>query len=803
MADRSRLDPSKSPGLHRSIPCQNISGADGYAWQSPSYSGKSQPDDRRLDFSHQQSENFEKENRTGATGIPSLRQYETKNARPKDGLNLVTGSVNKDAISNYYQPSDYNRLRGDESGAAPAGRGFINTKQQNSLYNCNNGIDKGKEMSRGENDRKNSSAADKWTAIQSDGGKRDFRQPTTNNGADSLSSSSSSSSVAAKKTSIGTPETIRRSSIPVRTHRRSSSASADDATSSLRFNFQSEKSQNKNVPMERYSTGMQPQMNDIRGTSTAQRQTTNPALTSTTRHFSSSNNSGAINNNDSHIGRRSVENNTIGKVGMQSLTTLRPKYRPSLDTISRLQSAAIKFETPQRTQTIQQTPRKSVQNNNSTLMTGSERRSRISVPTKSSVSQPGSRSTSPSGRLSYITYRPESSRPTSARNGTTERLKGSRIPRSQGQSRDTSPSRSSDGVDRSARISFSSSTRTQIPKYETPQKTSLMSANILQTGPDMEEMMTDALSVALRLEDATSETSSVSSESFSHTVLSPQEMINKMSSASWSDRRQGLFALQNLMKSNGMLNCFEVKKVTEIFTRMFHDPNVKVFNIFLETLVDVLEVHSEDMVDWLYTCLSRLLVKLTSDLLGSIQARIHKALKAVCGGFSFDVQLTAITRFLSEQTHASNLKVRLAILDHLHEMAVLCEPSDFVNSECCQQVALSVVQWSMEPKSFEIRKASQGVVIALFNLNTPEFSAVLSRLPRSIQDCATKILHNHMFNVSQPEKGLTDESVASDSNYAYKSGRYVDRDEDEMSTEDFVTSLKKTSKDIENLSFLD
>lgn len=69
--------------------------------------------------------------------------------------------------------------------------------------------------------------------------------------------------------------------------------------------------------------------------------------------------------------------------------------------------------------------------------------------------------------------------------------------------------------------------------------------------------------------------------------------------------------------------------MTEIFTRMFYDPQPKVFSAFLETLVDVLEMNAEDMVDWLYTCLSRLLVKLSADLLGSIQARIYKALRTI------------------------------------------------------------------------------------------------------------------------------------------------------------------------------
>lgn len=49
-----------------------------------------------------------------------------------------------------------------------------------------------------------------------------------------------------------------------------------------------------------------------------------------------------------------------------------------------------------------------------------------------------------------------------------------------------------------------------------------------------------------------------------------------MSSASWADRKEGLVALQNVLRGSRVLNRLELRKVTEIFTRMFHDPHGKV-----------------------------------------------------------------------------------------------------------------------------------------------------------------------------------------------------------------------------------
>lgn len=45
-------------------------------------------------------------------------------------------------------------------------------------------------------------------------------------------------------------------------------------------------------------------------------------------------------------------------------------------------------------------------------------------------------------------------------------------------------------------------------------------------------------------------------------------------------------------------------------------------------------------------------------------------------------------------------------------------------------------------------QAAQIVLISLFELNTPEFTMLLGALPKTFQDGATKLLHNHLKNSS-------------------------------------------------------
>lgn len=49
--------------------------------------------------------------------------------------------------------------------------------------------------------------------------------------------------------------------------------------------------------------------------------------------------------------------------------------------------------------------------------------------------------------------------------------------------------------------------------------------------------------------------------------------------------------------------------------------------MFLETLVDFILLHRDHLQDWLFVLLTQLLKKLGADLLGSVQAKVQKALE--------------------------------------------------------------------------------------------------------------------------------------------------------------------------------
>ncbi|KAM9485531.1 CLIP-associating protein 1-B-like isoform 7-T7 [Salvelinus alpinus] len=494
----------------------------------------------------------------------------------------------------------------------------------------------------------------------------------------------------------------------------------------------------------------------------------------------------------------------------------------------------------------------------SATVTDSRGRSRAKMV---SQSQPGSRSSSPGKLLGHSSGYGRISRPPSA--SSTPADKRSKVPRSQGCSRDSSPSRlglaSLCGkalVPGTPLSSYHMLARSRIPRPSMSQgcsretsressrdtspargfkpldrfglihqdriSASVNAMRVLNTGTEVEAAVADALLLGdsrnkrkpmrRRYEspgiysddDANSDASSACSErsygsrngGIPHYLRQTEdvaEVLNHCASSNWSERKEGLLGLQNLLKNQRILSRVELKRLCEIFSRMFADPHSKVFSMFLETLLDFILVHREDLQDWLFVLLTQLLKKMGADLLGSVQAKVQKALDITRESFPFDHQFNILMRFIVDQTQTPNLKVKVAILKYIESLARQMDPTDFVNSSETRLAVSRIITWTTEPKSSDVRKtlhnwvveelsgrsstaallsqqagegqleerckqAAQVVLISLFELNTPEFTMLLGALPKTFQDGATKLLQNHLKNSSNTS------SVSSPSN---------------------------------------
>uniref|UniRef100_A0A8C6K478 Uncharacterized protein n=1 Tax=Melopsittacus undulatus TaxID=13146 RepID=A0A8C6K478_MELUD len=497
-----------------------------------------------------------------------------------------------------------------------------------------------------------------------------------------------------------------------------------------------------------------------------------------------------------------------------------------------------------------------------------------------SQSQPGSRSGSPGRVLTTTTLSTMNTGVQRVLVNPASAQKRSKIPRSQGCSREASPSRLS--VARGSRIPRPSvsqgcsreasreSSRDTSPVRSFPPlagssfgisqssrlSSSVSAMRVLNTGSDVEEAVADALKKPVRRryetygmysdDDANSDASSACSErsyssrngsipTYMRQTEDVAEVLNRCASSNWSERKEGLLGLQNLLKNQRTLSRVELKRLCEIFTRMFADPHSKVFSMFLETLVDFIQVHKEDLQDWLFVLLTQLLKKMGADLLGSVQAKVQKALDVTRESFPNDLQFSILMRFTVDQTQTPSLKtvkpalqdqlrsfwsskVKVAILKYIETLAQQMDPGDFVNSSETRLAVSRIITWTTEPKSSDVRKAAQSVLISLFELNTPEFTMLLGALPKTFQDGATKLLHNHLRNTGNSGQGsmgspLTRPTPRSPASWSSPltsptntsqntlSPSAFDYDTENMNSEDIYSSLRGVTEAIQNFSF--
>ncbi|KAL6443677.1 hypothetical protein ACFW04_001644 [Cataglyphis niger] len=387
-----------------------------------------------------------------------------------------------------------------------------------------------------------------------------------------------------------------------------------------------------------------------------------------------------------------------------------------------------------------------------------------------SQSQPSSRSGSPSSRLNYATYNREGE----SLIGRPRRLSGHGIG-STSNSREPSPQRF--GMDRSFASKLRGRNLHMSPTDST--RPPVMAQKMLLKSREAESALADALTLDSidnysRIPGGKgdhsddSENSSICSErsidgyrrasdSYSWSGSQPRlyrdlwdqsipkdikEIIENCAHKHWGDRKEGLVGLQHYLNSGNTLTTSDLRRVTDIFTKMFMDSHTKVFSLFLDTLNELVMTHSEGLGDWLYVLCARLLNKLGTDLLGSIQTKIQRTLDIIRDYFPGQQLLPAVMRYLTDPTQTPNSRVKVAALKFIVQIAETAEPSALTSSAGTALARL--LDWSNDGKSQDVKRHAQNAVISLYNLNPPQVTMILSELPKYYQETAWPLVQNHL-----------------------------------------------------------
>lgn len=472
-----------------------------------------------------------------------------------------------------------------------------------------------------------------------------------------------------------------------------------------------------------------------------------------------------------------------------------------------------------------------------------------------SQSQPTSRSTSPSSRL-----RDNFGIPSIYKQTGTVPKKTSGIPRSLANSRETSPTRGTQfGSLRRNAYGTNSPRRLDRPPVNPGRP--VLAQKILQQSREAENALADALSPddhdmssdfsrlglhrkVSRDESDESEASSVCSErSFdsyrrgndsyswngsrtrldsSRTMIEDIDTIIQFcASTHWSERKDGLINLTQYLSEGKMLTSQQLQCVLDLFRKMFMDPHIKVYALFLDTVNELILSHSNDLHDWLFILLTRLFQKLGGDLLGSMHGKIWKTLQLIYEYFPADLQMQCVFRILIDAAQTPNIKTRQATLKFLTTLATTyCTAAQFVTHSQTQQLVdraiLKIVQTSLDQKSLELKSQARSCIVALYNCNPSQMTMTLANLPKQYQDTAKAIIQHHMrrstSGTDSPSSPLSSSSPKpllspQQGPYSLQSAsvtrsRQTSIDAtDSMNSEEVYKNLRKTTAEIQNYSF--
>ncbi|XP_055625220.1 CLIP-associating protein isoform X2 [Toxorhynchites rutilus septentrionalis] len=469
-----------------------------------------------------------------------------------------------------------------------------------------------------------------------------------------------------------------------------------------------------------------------------------------------------------------------------------------------------------------------------------------------SQSQPTSRSTSPSNKL-----RDNFGIPSVYKQTGTVPKKSSGIPRSLANSRETSPTRTTQFGSLRRNVYGTNSPRRPPVNPGRP----VLAQKILQQSREAENALADALSPEdhelssdfnrlglhrkiSRDESDESEASSVCSErsfdsyrrgndSFSwngsrtrldssrQAIEDIETIIQFCASTHWSERKDGLINLTQYLSDGKMLTSQQLQCVLELFRKMFMDPHIKVYALFLDTVNELILSHSNDLHDWLFILLTRLFQKLGGDLLGSMHGKIWKTLQLIYEYFPADLQMQCVFRILIDAAQTPNTKTRQATLKFLTTLATTyCTAAQFVIHSQIQQLVdraiLKIIQTALDQKSLELKSQARSCIVALYNCNPSQMTITLANLPKQYQDTAKAIIQQHMrrstSGTDSPSSPLSSSSPKpllspqqgpySLQNVTIPRSRQTSMEvTDSMNTEEIYKNLRKTTAEIQNYSF--
>ncbi|KAI6650215.1 CLIP-associating protein 1-like [Oopsacas minuta] len=220
--------------------------------------------------------------------------------------------------------------------------------------------------------------------------------------------------------------------------------------------------------------------------------------------------------------------------------------------------------------------------------------------------------------------------------------------------------------------------------------------------------------------------------------------------ANLNERRAGLCNLLIYMRrGDTSLTENDVILIRNTLKRFFHEHNSKLYRVFIEVLHDFIQLKCAYLEGWIETVVRRLLGRLGSELLASLQSLIKGTLSSLqqcyVPGFLFRITARIISR-----DDGFEPKSKLAALDYFSELLPLLHPEDFFDHIDLQN-CLFILATDLNTKNTSMRLKIQDLLYVLFDLNPTTFNKFITRMPSKLEANLTRSIRRHWAKVIENE----------------------------------------------------
>lgn len=132
--------------------------------------------------------------------------------------------------------------------------------------------------------------------------------------------------------------------------------------------------------------------------------------------------------------------------------------------------------------------------------------------------------------------------------------------------------------------------------------------------------------------------------------------------------------------------------------------------MYFDTLVWFIGGYRNDIQDWLFVLLTRLLAKLGQDNLASVQSKLYRVLAVVREAYPYQVQFDVITRQLTDASlGVASMRLKQATLSFMLELIPLMDSAMFMNTSDHRQLVNKLIMMQMEKRSQDLCRVSQDI----------------------------------------------------------------------------------------------